>query len=1030
MTAPTPWQQATSFLSRLPRLLVPPARRPVTGASLVPLLAFAAIYAGVVSWLILTDRVLFTRPIWFALMALAPWLWWLTVAGYGSLAPGRANASLIVRLCLLGLLAAGLAEPLAVRTSEGLNVVYVVDTSDSVGDETVSRALEFVVRTASEKPSKDKVGLVAFGRNAAVELPPRNTLPLEKLNAEVYGDATNIEEALQLAATLISDEDRGRIVLVTDGTSTTGRVGAALQELAAREIAVDVLPLEYEYDREVWVERLELPQFVKIGESYNASVLVNTLQPQSGTLKLVENGDVIGELPVELEPGKNRFELPLQLREPGFYDYQAIVEVDEPDGPASAAEPVNDHIAENNQALGSIFVRGQGRVMLVVDPLDDAQQWAPLKDALSEGERLVEVFESYDVPRDALAMAPYDCVIFDNVPRDVLTADQVDAVRRAVFDQGIGFLMVGGENSFGAGGWRRSPIEEVLPVSLDVSEKKVLPRGALAIVLHTCEFAAGNTWAKRITKEAIRVLSDQDEAGVIAYVADSEWVVEMQPAANYDAMVPKINAAAIGDMPAFDPAMRLGIEGLLESTASAKHMIIISDGDPQPPLPDLVQRFVDEKISVSMVAINPHQDQDIALMRQIAGTTGGRFYFPSDPRDLPAIFIKEAKTLRRNLIQTGDFQPKVAIASPMLTGLLPTPPIEGYVLTSLKPRSESLLFNEPEGDDVAGEDEVDPILTLGRYGLGSTAAYTSDLASAWNPQWISWGKYKQFVNQLVIRISRTSEQQFLRMYTHLEAGEAVITVEDFHPDEMFLDVQAKITGPRDETRQVTLRQTGPRRYQTSVPLWGKGRYLATLVGTGGQVAAKTGDEEPAGPRIERTVGGWIMPYSPEYLRFESDPIAIDRIKTETGGRLLEPQTPTEQLFDRREPKRTTRPIFDWLLACLACLLPLDVAMRRVQLDWGTIRDFFRPSRRAESLRTTEALLTRATESRATSASSAAATLAATRRESTASTNAAAARKLADAAKQKKAEQAKPAEEPQAGSTASRLLDLKRKRGDS
>ena len=366
----------------------------------------------------------------------------------------------------------------------------------------------------------------------------------------------------------------------------------------------------------------------------------------------------------------------------------------------------------------------------------------------------------------------------------------------------------------------------------------------------------------------------------------------------------------------------------------------------------------------------------------------------------------------------------------MLAGLTPPPPVQGYVLTSLKPRSENVLYAEPDVDELVGEKDIDPILTIGRHGLGATAAFTSDLASAWTPAWLSSGKFNGFVNQLIIRLSRTSEQQFLRMYTHLEAGEAVITVEDFHPDEMFLDVQAKITGPRDETRQVTLRQTGPRRYQTSVPLWGKGRYLATLVGTGGQVAAKTGDEEPAGPRIERTVGGWIMPYSPEYLRFESDPIAIDRIKTETGGRLLEPQTPTEQLFDRREPKRTTRPIFDWLLACLACLLPLDVAMRRVQLDWGTIRDFFRPSRRAESLRTTEALLTRATESRATSASSAAATLAATRRESTASTNAAAARKLADAAKQKKAEQAKPAEEPQAGSTASRLLDLKRKRGDS
>ena len=57
----------------------------------------------------------------------------------------------------------------------------------------------------------------------------------------------------------------------------------------------------------------------------------------------------------------------------------------------------------------------------------------------------------------------------------------------------------------------------MLPVTMDVSQKKVLPKGALAIILHTCEFAEGNTWGKRITKQAIKVLGAQDEVGVLAY---------------------------------------------------------------------------------------------------------------------------------------------------------------------------------------------------------------------------------------------------------------------------------------------------------------------------------------------------------------------------------------------------------------------------------------------------------------------------------------------------------------------------------
>ena len=1019
----TPQARQRRPLAALARRVVPTPRRPLTGGSFAALLLFAALYGGTLAYLVLSERVLFARPAFFLLL-LAPWMWWMAVAGYGSLAPGRAQSSLFVRLTLLGLLAAGLAEPLSVRESDGLNIVYTLDTSDSVGVESVNAGLEFFARTVREAPAGDRVALVAFGRNAAVELPPRESPSFEMLNAEVFGDATNIEEALQLAATLVADEERGRIVLISDGTSTSGRVGAALDELAARGIAVDVLPLEYQYDREAWIERLELPQFVKLGEAYNASVLINTRQDETGTLKLLENGRVIGEVPVELTAGKNRFELPLSLREAGFYDYEAVLEVDTPDG---AAAP-HDSIEENNIALGSIFVRGKGRVMLVVDPLDTDQQWQPLSDALGEGERLVEIYESYDVPRDPLALAPFDSIILTNVSRDLLDLGQVEAIQQAVFDQGIGFLMVGGENSFGAGGWRRSPIEEVLPVSLDVSEKKILPKGALAIVLHTCEFAAGNTWAKRITREAIRVLSDQDEAGVIAFTAGGdEWIVDLQPASNYEQMVPAINSAGIGDMPAFEPAMKLGLLGLQKSTASAKHMIIISDGDPQPPSPATVKSFIDEKISVSMVAINPHQNQDVATMRVIAGDTGGNFYFPSDPNQLPAIFIKEAKTLRRNLVQKRTFVPEVTFPSNVLTGIASLPPIDGYVLTSQKPRSEHVLSTRPaQGDVAAGEGDIDPILSIGRYGLGSTAAYTSDLAAAWNSNWISWSNYERFVNQLVTRVSRTNDEQFLRLYTHIEGGEAILTVEDFHPDEMFLDVEAKVSGPRGETVQTTLRQTGPRRYQATVPLWGKGRYLATLVGAGG-------GEVESGGRVERSVGGWIMPYSPEYLRFESDPIAIKTIRESTGGRALEPSTPAEDLFDRREPKRSTQPVFDWLLAAIAILLPLDVALRRVQLDWSSVKAYFRAAVTDEAPNaTTSALLARTSESRQAERDAGQPSRVATPRQSAASANAEAARQLADArrAASQPADKPKPTSAdspPEAGSTAGKLLDLKRKR---
>lgn len=995
--------------------LFPKPRRPVSWFNAWPLIAFAVIYGGALAYLLATDKVAFGRPTMFGWLLLAPWLWWLGIAGHGGLGGGRAATSIVVRLLLLGLIVGALAEPRSVRTSVGVTVVYVVDVSDSVGDDSRRRVMDFVVNTEAKKQSVDMAGLVAFGRNAAVELPPRSAFPYEgAINVEISGDATNLQEALQLASAMIPDDTRGRIVLVSDGTATLGNVGETLDALAAREINVDTLAIEYKHDREVWVERLELPPLVKLGETYNASVLVSSLQNEKGTLTLEENGQMVAEIPVDIKAGKNRFNVPIYLREAGFYEYRAEVKVD-PGVSDEGVEESHDFIKENNQALGSIFVKGQGRVLLVTDPYDDSRHWKPLLAAMEEGERVVDQLAGFDIPTDPLALMPYDCIVFDNVSRDVFRREQIDAVKKAVYDQGIGFLMVGGENSFGPGGWRRSPIEDVLPVNLDVSEKKVLPKGALAIVLHTCEFAQGNTWAKRITKEAIRVLSDQDLVGVLAYSGMVEMVVPFSPAGEYESMVPKINSATIGDMPAFGPAMELGFDELMKTDASARHMIIISDGDPQPPSPTLIKKFQDNKIKCSMVAIFPHGNVEIATMREVAGATGGAYYFPDNPNKLPGIFIKEAKTLRRNLIQKRTVTPEIGFPSPVLRGLDGLPPVDAYVLTSTKERAENVLLTMTKGETGEVED-IDPILTIGRYGLGTSAAFTSDLATRWSNGWVNWGEYQAFVNQLLTRISRTASTNFLRLYTFVEGGNAIVTVEDFHPDEMFLDIKAKVSGPRDRTESINLTQTGPRRYQATVPLWGKGRYMINIVGAG---------ENDGKERTERATGGWVMPYSPEYLRFQSDPITLEQVREATGGKELTPTSDGDEIFDRREPKRSSQPIFDWLLAALAVLLPLDVAIRRIQLDWATVKSWFEAKSAPEPVRTTGQLLSRTSTARQQER-------AAVPRPDLQRRPAPPPPPLPGTAKPTTTAGPRPkpqAEQPEEGSTAAKLLAMKRKRSE-
>lgn len=909
----------------------------------MPLAGFVAVFTAVILILEFRGLVRFSRPsaFWFAL--LLPWFWWMHQAGGSGLAGGRALVALLTRLTVAAIFITLLAEPRAVRKSDTLSVVYALDISDSMGEKVSDQALSWVMQSVQKKPEKDEAGLVVFGRDAAVELPPRQTFPFETINSRVAKDGSDLGKALALSAAMLPEGNQGRVVLISDGNETDGAVASQLDELKSRGIAIDVLPIGFDYEKEVWLERLDLPRVVKQGETYEANVLLNSLTAGKGKMRLQENGKVIYEEDVEYKPGKNRYSLPLYLREPGYYEYVATITP--PKG--------EDGWSENNVAVGDLFLRGEGKVLVAIDPQGDARDWEPLVAALKASERIVQVRMSHEFPRDPLSLLPYDLVIFPNVPADAFDAVQLQALKDAVYHQGTGFVMLGGQHSYGPGGYHRSAVEEVLPVSMDTTQKKILPKGALGIILHTCEFAEGNTWAKRIAKEAIRVLGSQDEVGLLDFEWGGgangngmRWVFPLTPAGQYEKLAMAINSAEPGDMPDFQSGMEMALTALKSSDASSKHLIIISDGDPSPPTPQTVKGYVDAKISVSMIAINPHGGVDVSIMQAIAQETGGRYYFPQDPSQLPSIFIKEAKTLKRSMLQNRVFTPMVEFPSPVLKGIEAVPELKGYVLTTLKPRATMILRAPPQPGE---EGEMpDPVLATWRFGLGTTAAWTSDLSRSWGVEWVDWDKYNAFIKQLAQETSRVEMKSDLHLRAFANGGSGVVTVEDFAREETFLDLTARIAGPRNETVTVPLKQVAPRRYQATFPLWGKGRYQVMAAGTG-----SAGGKE----RNEQALGGFAVPYSSEYLRFRSDPILLKQIAERTGGRLLSAND-TELFHPQRTVRESSRPVFDWFLLALCILIPIDVGIRRVQLDWDVILGWFRPRKADASGETMGALLQR------------------------------------------------------------------------
>ena len=92
--------------------------------------------------------------------------------------------------------------------------------------------------------------------------------------------------------------------------------------------------------------------------------------------------------------------------------------------------------------------------------------------------------------------------------------------------------------------------------------------------------------------------------------------------------------------------MRKSYEALKKSSASLKHMIVFSDGDPAAPPQSLMDDIRAAKITVSTVLIAGHAGPE--RMIDIADQGGGNYHRVDSPDELPQIFIKETMVILKS----------------------------------------------------------------------------------------------------------------------------------------------------------------------------------------------------------------------------------------------------------------------------------------------------------------------------------------------------------------------------------------------
>jgi len=820
--------------------------------------------------------------------------------------PAAGARALVLVLLVAGLTGAGLT-----RTTDQLNVLFLLDGSDSVSLENRVKAWQYIQDAVKAAGKRDQFALVTFGGVPTLELPfgSGQTLPpMPPVIAE--SRATDIAAAIKLGLATFSGEGAKRIVLLTDGNENRGNAREAAHRARAEGAEIYVVPLVQDYRGEVLVERVVVPQEVKYGESFLVRIVAWSARETSGRVSLYRDNEFVGAQPVKLTPGKNVFAYQQSIDQGGFHVFQARLEA--PD----------DVIEENNRGIGLVAVRGRPSVLYVEK---DRDQGANLLNALKAQGLQVDMVGPDALPTSMDRLTKYDSLILSNISSLRMSRGQMEMIRRYVRDQGGGLVMLGGEESFGVGGFYKTPIEEALPVTMEARQKVEIPSLATVLIIDrsgSMETSVDSRLSKLdLAKEAaqlvVEVLDDRNQVGVIAFDTAFSWVWPMGPAKDKDRILREISTIKAGGGTDLFPPLKEAYEAIYDQPALLRHVIVLSDGEVQAAnFAGLVSRMQKDKITVSAVAVG--KDSDVKFMTDLSRWGRGRFYYTEDAFGLPRILTLETQLASKASIIEEPFRPlRSHPGHEILQDIAweQVPPLGGYVSATPKPTADTLLISN----------QRDPILAAWRYGLGRSVAFTSDAKAKWGILWLRWDEYSKFFGQMVRWSLRTAQRNEVAasVVEQDERGEIQLEAVDQKGEFVnFVDASAGVVFPDKQQSVVHLSQVGPGRYRGSFPAGDQGAYLVGV--------ANRKDEKMIGSEV----ASLVVPYSPEHRALAVNEALLRDLATLSGG--AAPAKPTDAFTTARRKVRVWVEGWPYLLGLALLLFLPDVALRRLRFS-GRLR---------------------------------------------------------------------------------------------
>ncbi|MHB9107083.1 MAG: glutamine amidotransferase [Armatimonadota bacterium] len=880
----------------------------------------------------------FSHPQYLLLLPLV-WVytWWVLRNSLAELGRVRGRLAAGFRGVLLTLLVLALAGVQFVRPTTTLCTVFVIDVSDSVSSRLRTEALDYIRQaTKHMKKTDDRAALVVFGGEAQLDHDTDDYAVLKNVRG-IYSipstSRTDIAAGIQLAMATFPPEAGKQVILFTDGNENLGNALEQSELAKTNDVRISVVPLARDTSRgEALLLRVENPTEVRQGAPFQVNVLAESIEETDGTITLFRNNQPVETRKVHLKPGKTVVAFEQSAPNAGLYNYRAVLDV-----PAD-----RDTVPDNNVAYAYTRVSGKP-TMLIVE--GTAGEGAQLTETLQAHDIDVELAGADRIPANLAECTRYDSIVFANVPSWRMSSAQMAVIRSAVRDTGMGFAMIGGDESFGAGGYYHTPIEDVLPVSMDIRKKKIMPALAIALIIENLEIMQITNTSIDAAKACVDLLEPIDQLGVLGCNDYSgwggsinssrglRWEIPIQSAENKGSLKSKLDSMSdLGDPPGYSPYLLEAAKRLAQTNAAVRHIVLIGDGDavePYPTIDPIIAKIRGMGVTVSTIATGIDGPPASKYMAHIASLGHGQSFTIKTPEDLPRYLVRDQQSVTKPPIYEKKFLVHAtADAGHQISRDIPwnsAPYLLGCNITSAK---ESPTVRVP----LTGVED-DPVLAAWNYGLGRTVAFTSDASQHWGAPWVVWDQYAPFWAKALRWTLRPTFKADMQTMLTEEGGKAKITVDAVTQDGEFrnlLDLQAKVShidpdapeGHEATETTVTLEQTAPGHYEGNFDARGIGTYAVTVV------------EKEGAETKSMQMATLVIPYSPEYQTVQPNGPLMSKIVEQTGG--VE-SPPAEDVFGKmRFGSRSLHDLWPLFALIVSLLFLIDVAVRRVLMPWDEI----------------------------------------------------------------------------------------------